>query len=306
MNIDLVKKGNWCSFAVFLVGFLGMTAPTLAQAHYHVSRVFVVVDDNDYKTINGDFDGKEAVIGTVGEPFSATIHYIIGWTTAVQADGSELITEGTIKSDICIPEFEVFAKDPVPDGLLPLTGRDWLTDKGVIGGTPEKVGTWVIYLGVRDKNSCKPPYSGEGFNFTRLMTSGGKQYFASQDLLTIVILPLPSKNSYTLQCKFRGDGREAIFKVDNDNHDIKLLGNNGKIAGVYTTNVNDEIIGWNSMSVPTQANPYDSRSFIAGFQQVISGSIDRKTGVLTITYNPQNGWPNSVADCEKRSEVNKF
>jgi hypothetical protein len=150
-------------------------------------------------------------------------------------------------------------------------------------------GRWEFWPAVRDKT--KAPYRGNGAWWTEFRESEGKTWSQSKKATMLVVLPPSTGKEFRLQCSFQGsnNNNRVIFEIDYDNSLVKVIGANGKIAGVYKSSIDSDLIGWNKMaSTVLYAN---------------SGTLDRKTGQLTIRYLDGS---TGTANCEKRSETQKF
>jgi hypothetical protein len=162
---------------------------------------------------------------------------------------------------------------------------------GIIQGTPTVAGRWEFWPAVRDKTKGAAPYRGNGAWWTEFRESEGKTWSQSKKATMLVVLPLSTGKEFRLQCSFQGSNNNSrvIFEIDYDNSLVKVIGANGKIAGVYKSSIDSDLIGWNKMaSTVLYAN---------------SGTLDRKTGQLTIRYLDGS---TGTANCEKRSETQKF
>jgi hypothetical protein len=235
-------------------------------------------DGPGVESMNGDADGKTAIIGRVGSPFKAHVTYNIGWATYRRSGGSAI----SFQPEFGDVEYEMFSSS-WPPGLI---GGP---DDGIVHGTPFTAGTWEVWPAVRDK-SGKKGYQGTGAWWTSYEEHKGKTWSQSNNPTLLVILPTSTGRELRLQCSFQGPtSKTAIFEVDYDNKQVRLIGINGKLAGVYSANIDSDVIGWNAMSTT------DFR--------VQSAMLDRRSGLLTVHYE---GNQSGTANCQKRSEAQKF
>jgi hypothetical protein len=242
----------------------------------HMSQINLKNEDVAYETVLGDADGETAVIGRVGAPFRAQVAYKVGWSTFPREGGSEQ----SHRSDISNPEYEGF-------GALP-PGVSMSRSEGILQGTPSAAGRWDFWPAVRDKDKGQSPFRGQGFWWTTYREYEGKTWIQAKDKTVLVVMPAATGKEFRLLCvfpKFR-----TILEIDYDNKLVKLIGDNGKVAGVYNVTVDADVVGWNKMSA---SNLY-----------VASALLDRKTAQLVVKYQADGS--TATGNCEKRSETQKF
>lgn len=278
--------------------WLGMTAmlsalsfPALADDH--LSQVSISPDGNAGES--GDVDGAPGIIARVGQPLHASIHYKVGWFVA----GSGQIME-LRKSDINDPEYNmVFVNGYTNPSMLP-AGLGFSDDKGEIVGTPTEAGLWKYQPAVRDKQHGESPYRGHGFWWTETVTSNGKTWIEAKDAVPLIVLPASSGKEVMLQCNgqmtatgWQPYGIDVLMEVNYEQRLVRIVGNDGKTAGVYHATVTDDFVAWGNTNI-------NKPSLMAS-----SVKIDRKTGVITSTAS-SGGGPSLSGSCQKRSTEQKF
>lgn len=268
--------------------------PLVVHGDDHLSQVSLSPDANAGES--GDVDGAQGIIARVGQPLHASIHFQIGWFVS-RGNGQPMELR---KSDINDPEYEMlYANGYKNPSVLP-AGLGFAGDKGELSGTPTEPGLWKYQPAVRDKQHGESPYRGHGYWWTDTATSSGKTWIEAKDAVPVIVLPALSGKEIMLQCNgqmtaagWQSYGIDLLVEMNYEQGIVRVIGNDGKTAGVYHATVTDDFVAWGSTNIYKP-------SFMAS-----SVKIDRKTGAITTTAS-SGGGPTLSGSCQKRSAEQKF
>ncbi len=233
-----------------------------------------------------DVDGTQGVVMEVGKSAELDIKYQIGWFEMPPGGGT--MTQAS--SDIKDPQYALLWDQGTqnPSDYVPGLSFDGAT--GVYSGTPTAPGLWHYFPVVRDKKDGESPYDGDGFWFTVTTTWNNKTWIEPKTMTPVIVLPAVSSKAVMLACSWPS-AADLLLQVDYQTGIVRIMGNDGNVAGVYHANVSEDFIAWGKTSI---AKP----SFGAS-----SVKLDRKTGAFTTTADYGNGVTGS---CQKRTVEQKF
>lgn len=253
---------------------------------FHLSHVNF--DSANNGAARGDVNGQPGFIAQEGQPLELDIHYEIGWYEPPEMGGPLALKSSDVKD----PEYDLLVPTSSQYSSRMIDGLAFDKTTGVLSGTPAESGTFSYVAAVRDKNDGESPYRGNGFWHTDYSTSDGKTWVADKTETPILVLPpeLAIGKGVMLECT-ASPAVSLLLQVFYDSKAVEIVGNDGKIAGVYQATVTDDFIAWGKTNI-------SKPSFSA-----TSVRLDRKTGALTTTVDYGTA---PAGSCTKRSTEQKF